>query len=219
MIKLHGFPASNYCNMVSLALLEKGVPHEDVRVYTSQDEEMLAKSPMGKVPFLETEHGFISETNIILDYIEETQTGAALYPADPYDRARVRELIKYSELYLELPARRCYGEAFFGSGPVSDQTKEEVRIVMERGAKALQRRASFEPFLYGDALTLADIVFLFSFPMAANVARTVLDWDLAAEMPQAAALIARLKTREAVQKVDANAVIGMQEFREYYGIK
>jgi len=219
MIKLHGFPASNYCNMVSLALLEKGVSHEDVRVYTSQDEEMLAKSPMGKVPFLETEQGFISETNIILDYIEETQGGPALYPADPYDRARVRELVKYSELYLELPARRCYGEAFFGSGPVSEQTKEEVRTVMERGAKALQRRASFDPFLYGDALTYADIMFLFSYPMAANVARTVLDWDLAAELPQAEALIARLKTRDAVQTVDANAVIGMQEFREYYGIK
>jgi glutathione S-transferase len=90
---------------------------------------------------------------------------------------------------------------------------------MERGAKALQRRGNFDPFLYGDALTLADIVFLFSFPMAANVARTVLDWDLAAEMPHAEALIARLKTRETVQKVDANAVIGMQEFRDYYGIK
>lgn len=219
MIKLHGFPASNYCNMVSLALLEKGVAHEDVRIYTGQDEEMLAKSPMGKVPFLETEHGFISETNIILDYIEETQSGPALYPAAPYDRARVRELIKYSELYLELPARRCYGEAFFGSGPVSEQTKDEVRTVMERGAKAIQRRASFEPFLYGEALTYADIMFLFSYPMAASVARSVLDWDLAAEMPQAEALITRLKTREAVQKVDADAVKGAQEFREHYGIK
>jgi len=219
MIKLHGFPASNYCNMVSLALLEKGVSHEDVRIYTSQDEEMLAKSPMGKVPFLETEHGFISETNIILDYIEETQSGPALYPADPYDRARVRELIKYSELYLELPARRCYGEAFFGSGPVSEQTKEEVRTVMERGAKALQRRASFDPFLYGETLTYADIMLLFSYPMAKSVARSVLDWDLAAEMPQADALIARLKARETVQKIDANAVIGAKEFQEYYGIK
>lgn len=219
MIKLHGFPASNYCNMVSLALLEKGVAHEDVRIYTGQDEAMLAKSPMGKVPFLETEQGFISETNIILDYIEETQSEPALYPADPYDRARVRELIKYAELYLELPARRCYGEAFFGSGPVSTQTKEEVRTVMERGAKAIQRRASFEPFLYGEALTYADIMFLFSYPMAASVARSVLDWDLAAQMPQAEALIARLKTREAVQIVDANAVKGAQEFRDHYGIK
>jgi glutathione S-transferase len=219
MITLHGFPASNYCNMVTMALLEKGVPHENARVYTSQDEAMLAKSPMGKVPFLETPDGFISETSIILDYIEETQDGPGLYPNDPYDRARVRELIKYVELYLELPARRCYGEAFFGSGPVSEQTKEEVRVVLERGAKALQRRASFGSYLYGDALSYADIVFLFSYPMAANVARRVLGWDLAGALPQADALIASLKQRETVKKIDADAAQGMVEFRQYYGMK
>ncbi|MEM7459906.1 MAG: glutathione S-transferase N-terminal domain-containing protein, partial [Pseudomonadota bacterium] len=50
MIKLHGFPASNYFNMVKLALIEKGVPYEDVRVFTGQSEDMLSKSAMGKVP-------------------------------------------------------------------------------------------------------------------------------------------------------------------------
>jgi glutathione S-transferase len=30
-------------------------------------------SPRGKVPVLETEHGFLSETSVILDYIEQTQ--------------------------------------------------------------------------------------------------------------------------------------------------
>lgn len=218
MIKLHGFPASNYFNMAKLALLEKDIAFEDVRIFTSQDDEMLAKSPMGKVPFLETEHGFISETNIILDYIEDALSGPALYPSAPYDRARVRELIKYTELYLELPARRCYGEAFFGSGPVSEQTKEEARAVMQKGAKALNRQATFSPFLYGDALTFADIIFLYTYPMASQVARSVFDWDLSAEIPQADDLIAALKTRKTVQKVDDDAKAGMLEFRQHYGM-
>lgn len=219
MIKLHGFPASNYYNMVKMALTEKMVPHEDVRIYTSQDEGMLAKSPMGKVPFLETEHGFISETSVILDYIEETQGGPSLYPADPQDRARVRELVKYAELYLELPARRCYGEAFFGTGPVSEQTKDEVRVVMERGAAAIQKKGMFSPFLGGASISYADIVFLFSFPMASGVAKTVLGWDLGAVLPGADELIATLKTRETVQKIDADAKANMQEFRDAYGMK
>ncbi len=219
MIKLHGFPASNYFNMVKLALLEKGVAYEDVRVFTGQSEEMLAKSPMGKVPFLETERGFISETAVILDYIEDSQTGPSFYPEDPFDKARVRELIKYTELYLELAARRCYGQAFFGSGPTPEHTKEEVRTVMSRGVGALRRHAAFTPYLAGDAMTYADFVFLYTFPMASAVARIVFDWDLPSELPGADALIEQLKQRDAVKTVDADAKAGQQEFREYYGMK
>lgn len=219
MIKLHGFPASNYFNMVKLALLEKGVPYEDVRVYTGQSEEMLAKSAMGKVPFLETEQGFVSETAVILDYIDETEGGPSFYPADPFGKARVRELIKYTELYLELAARRCYGEAFFGSGPTPDHTKAEVRTILERGVAALRRQASFAPYLAGEAITYADFVFLYTYPMAKNVAKIVFDWDLSAELPGADALIETLKTREAVKTVDEDARIGQQEFRAHYGIK
>lgn len=219
MIKLHGFPASNYFNMVKLALIEKGVAYEDVRVFTGQGEDMLAKSPMGKVPFLETDRGFISETAVILDYIDDTQSGPSFYPEDPFDKARVRELIKYTELYLELSARRCYGQAFFGSGPTPEHTKEEVRTVMSRGVGALRRQAAFAPYLSGDAITYADFVFLYTFPMASSVAKTVFDWDLSAELPGADALIEHLRQRDTVKKVDADAKAGQQEFREYYGMK
>lgn len=219
MLKLHGFPASNYFNMVKLALMEKGAAYEDVRIYTGQSEDMLAKSAMGKVPFLETEQGFISETAVILDYIEETQTGPSFYPSDPFDKARVRELIKYTELYLELPARRCYGEAFFGAGPTPEQTKAEVRTIMERGVSALRRQADFAPYLFGDSISYADFVFLYTYPMATSVANKVFDWDLSAELPGADKLIELLRTRAAVKTVDEDARAGQKEFRDHYGMK
>ena len=50
MLKLCGFAVSNYYNKVKIALLEKGVPFEEELVYTSQKDEMLKRSPMGKVP-------------------------------------------------------------------------------------------------------------------------------------------------------------------------
>lgn len=52
MLKLHGFPVSNYTNMVHLALLEKGVPFEYVLAYPGKSPDFLARSPRGKVPFL-----------------------------------------------------------------------------------------------------------------------------------------------------------------------
>ena len=105
MLKLHGFPVSNYANMVQLALLEKGVPFEYVLAIPEQSEAVLAKSPRGKVPFLETPEGFINETSAILDYLEERGEGKPLLPSAPFARAQVRALMREIELYIELPAR------------------------------------------------------------------------------------------------------------------
>ena len=115
MLKLHGFPVSNYANMVQLALLEKGVPFEYVLAIPDQSAGFLAKSPRGKVPFIETPQGCINETSAILDYLEDRGEGKPLLPADPYARAQVRALMREIELYIELPARSCYAEAYFGA--------------------------------------------------------------------------------------------------------
>lgn len=219
MLKLYGFPASNYFNIVKMALMEKGVPYEDVRVYTGQSAEFLAISPMGKVPCLETPHGFLSETSVILEYIEDTAGGPAFYPADPYDRARARELVKYLELYIELAARRCYGEAFFGTGPVSQETKDTVRPVLERGARAINQLGRFSPYLAGEAITYADIVFLHSVPMAAAVAKSVFDWNLFEAIPKAQDLLALLGERPVARQVAQDAKDGMAAFRQAYGMK
>ena len=45
MFKLYGFAISNYYNMVKLALLEKGLPFEEVLFYAGQSPEALAISP------------------------------------------------------------------------------------------------------------------------------------------------------------------------------
>lgn len=69
MFKLYGFAVSNYYNMVKLALLEKGLPFEEVTFYPTQTPESLAISPRGKVPVLGVDAGFINETAIILEYL------------------------------------------------------------------------------------------------------------------------------------------------------
>ena len=90
MIKLYGFTLSNYFNMAKMALIEKGVEYEFVDMHGSQDDIFLAMSPMGKVPCIETETGFLSETNVILEYIDEIGDGPALMPADLYQKAKPR---------------------------------------------------------------------------------------------------------------------------------
>jgi glutathione S-transferase len=202
MLKLFGFPVSNYTNMVELALLENGLPYEDVLTFPAQTPEFLAKSPRGKVPALGTPRGFISETSVILDYLEDSGQGTSLLPVDPYSRATVRALMKEIELYIELPARTCFQEAFFGSS-VPDAIKGKAREDLSAGFAALKRHGAFAPYVAGDAFTLADIVFLYSVDLGAAVARQLFDFDALGDLPAAGALLQRLGERPHVQAIAA----------------
>jgi len=171
-----------------------------VDVKPSQESGYLNKSPMGKVPCIETEQGFLSETNIILEYIEETGSGAALMPTDPFERARVRELMKEIELYIELPARTTLAEAFFG-GTVSDEVKATAQKNLEKGIACLKRNGKFSPYVAGSEFTYADILLQYSLGLASQCAKRVLDTDLLADLPEAKQLMATISQRPSAIRV------------------
>jgi glutathione S-transferase len=203
VLKLHGFTVSNYFNMVKMALLEKGIDFEFVDVRPNQEGDFLAKSPLGKVPCLETDEGFISETNVIFEYLEDLGQGAALLPASAYEKAKVRELIKEIELYIELPARTCFAEAFFG-GTVSDEVKEKAKASLIKGVEALQRNGKFSPYVAGDSFTYADIMFVYSVNLAGAASKRVLGMNLLENFPQMKELMALIGERESAKKIAAD---------------
>jgi glutathione S-transferase len=203
MIKLYGFALSNYFNMVKMALIEKGIEFEIVETRPSQEDDYLAMSPMGKVPCIETDQGFLSEANVIMEYLEESCDGPSLMPLEPHAKAMVRELMKGIELYIELPARTCFPEAFFG-GSVSDETKEAAKTNLAKGVACLRRKGKFSPYLAGDTMTYADITFLYSVGLAGAAARRVLDMDLFADFPQARELTDLLGARDSARQIAAD---------------
>ncbi|MCO7593420.1 MULTISPECIES: glutathione S-transferase [Pseudomonas] len=213
MLKLHGFAVSNYYNMVKLALMEKGLPFEEVPFFAGQSPQALAISPRGKVPVLETEQGFISETCVILDYIEQTQAGKPLLPADAFAQAKVRELLKEIELYIELPARTCYPEAFFGMA-VEPVIKERARSELLAGFATLKRNGRFAPYVAGEQLTLADLMFCFSVDLACLVGKKVLNIDFLADFPQAGALLEKLGENPHMARIVADKDAAMPAFLE-----
>lgn len=213
MLKLHGFAVSNYYNMVKLALLEKGVPFEEVPFFGGQLPQALAVSPRGKVPVLETKHGFISETGVILDYIEQTQPGKALLPADAFGQAKARELLREIELYIELPARTCYAEAFFGTA-VEPLIKERARADLLAGFATLKRNGQFQPYVAGEQLTIADLMFCFSVDLACAVGKKVLNIDFLADFPQAKALLQLLGENPHMARIVADKDAAMPAFLE-----
>lgn len=218
MLKLYGFAVSNYYNMVKLALLEKGVPFEEVPFFAQQTPEALAISPRGKVPVLGVEQGFVNETSVILEYIEQTQPGPKLLPVDPFERAHVLALAKEIELYIELPARACYPQAFFGM-PVPDAIKEKAKAELLQGIASLARHGKFAPYVAGESLSIADIYFLYSVGLACAVGQKVFDLDLLAEFPAAKALLARFEKNPHVQRITADREAAMPTFLAWINSK
>jgi glutathione S-transferase len=212
MINLCGFGVSNYYNKTKLVLLEKGIEFTEELTMPSQDEALLKRSPLGKIPFIETEIGNLSESQVILEYLEEAYPEKPLYPVNSFERAKCRELIQHLELNIELPARRLYKEAFFG-GTVSDETKAEVKERLEIGLNGLARLTKFSPFIAGDTYTAADCVAWLHFFMISLTSQKIYGADMvAAHFPEIASYMQLLETRPAVQKVVADRGMALAAF-------
>ncbi len=214
MLTLCGFSASNYHNKVKLALLEKGVQFEEKLAWVGEIDR--DASPLGKVPYLLTDQGAVSESSAISEYIEATHREVPLLPGDPFAAAKVRELVIYLELHLELVARALYPEAFFG-GKVSDEIKRKTERLLPKNLLAFARLARFDaPFIAGDAFTLADCAAITHLPAVASAAKAVYGNDMvAAIVPEVGGYLKRMSERAHVQKVNADRKANNAAFMEH----
>lgn len=178
MLTLCGFPVSNYYNKVKLALLEKGVPFNEETVPTfSTNDSVLQASPLAKIPFIRTPQGGLCESQVIMEYLEAAYPQPPLLPADAFAAAKVRELITFIDLHLELVARELYPQAFFG-GLVSESAQTRVRQQLVKNIAAFKHLVKFSPYVAGDMFTQADCSAFASLPVIGMATRAVLGEDL-----------------------------------------
>lgn len=211
MLKLCGFAGSNYHNKVKLALMEKGIPFEEQLTWVGETDP--ASSPLGKVPYLITEQGPLSESTIILEYLEQQYPNHRLLPSNAYEAAKVRELVQFLDLHLELVARNLYPEAFFG-GKVSDSAKEKVSGQLEKNIAGFAKLALFRPFVAGDAFTLADCAAITHLPLVSAATKKIYGRDYLADLP-IKEYMTKMGERASVQKVNEDRKINGPLFMEY----
>jgi glutathione S-transferase len=213
MLRLHGFRFSNYHNVVKVVLLEKGIAFEEVIAYPPADDAYRAKNPTGKYPCLEIEDRiFLGESKVILDYLEDAHPNVPLLPANPVERARVRELMEVIDLYLELPARRLYPEVFSSAGKVSDEVKSAVRPLLAQGVGGLEKLARFEPYIAGPELSLADFSAAFHFVPVSIASKAIYGEDVLAALPAVKRHRELMDRREFVRRVRAEQLADQESF-------
>lgn len=145
-----------YVQRAAIALAEKGVAFERINIDLAAKPDWFLKiSPLGKVPLLLIEQDgredVLFESSVICEYLEETQPGKALHPADPLLRARHR------------------GWMEFGSSILSDlwvfETTQDQAALDAKSKTLAAKFATLEaelgdgPFFAGAQFSLVDAVF------------------------------------------------------------
>jgi glutathione S-transferase len=212
MITLCGFGVSNYYNKLKLILLEKEIPFREKLVYPWQRDSFQKSSPLGKIPFIETEHGSLSESQVILEYLEEFYPEKPMYPTEVFSRAKCRELIQHLELNSEWVARRLYKEAFFG-GSVSEETKREANERLTLGLEAVARLSPFSPYVFGPLFTVADCVAYVHFVMIKQTTQKIYGENMLERfLPDITTYMQLMDSRPHIQSMMADRDAAMAAF-------
>ncbi|MBX3655737.1 MAG: glutathione S-transferase family protein [Ramlibacter sp.] len=101
-LKLYHAWLSSASRRVRLCLAEKNIAYESIAVDLSRQEQhsprFLAMNPNGVVPALELEPGrFLHESATICEYLDDIQPDPPLRPADAYDRAVMRNFMRWTD--------------------------------------------------------------------------------------------------------------------------
>ena len=199
MIKLYGLKMSNYYSLVKAILIEKGIDFEEVKAPPTQEEDNLQRSPMGKMPSIEVDGNYLSESLAIARYAEQVNPTPALLPSDPFGAAKVVELVCHLKLDVELTARRCL--PVLCGQTVSDETKKETEKDLTKGMKAVSRLFVCDPYAAGKEITLADFYTFYTFSLANTLSQKLFEKDLLADHSNIQALVNSLASHPSLSLI------------------
>lgn len=146
-----------YVQRAAIVLAEKGVPFTRRYVdLAAKPDWFLAISPLGKVPLLiVTQHDGIDavvfESAVICEYLEETQPGARLHPADPLTRAQHRGWIEFGSSILS----DLWG---FETAKDAESYYAKRQALLDKFGR-VETELADTPFFAGTAFSLVDAVF------------------------------------------------------------
>ena len=88
--------ASPYALVAFVSLIEKGLDFKieslDLAAHANHDPNFARTSITRRIPTLIHDGFALSESSAICEYVDETFDGTRLYPTDPRDRARARQI-------------------------------------------------------------------------------------------------------------------------------
>ncbi|MFQ5635614.1 MAG: glutathione S-transferase family protein [Gammaproteobacteria bacterium] len=155
-MKLIGAIASPYVTRALLFARIKGVdlPLEEIPGGSPRADEYRALTPIGKIPALIVGDRVLAESEVICEYLEDTNPQPSGLPADALDRATSRLIARITDLYVA-----PHTSTLFRQINPANRDPEVVETTAGELAKAfgyLEHFMGDGPFCVGDAPTLGD---------------------------------------------------------------
>jgi len=166
-MKLYGYWRSSATWRVRIALGYKEVPFEYIPVHLVRSggeqhlEAYKQQNPMEQVPLLELERDGqtvrLAQSLPMIEYLEESFPTPSLLPADPYLRARARQLAEIVNAGIQPLQNLSVLQRLKRDHGIDEQAWSRHWIT--RGLAALEATAASTAgrFLVGDAVSVADV--------------------------------------------------------------
>ncbi|MDQ3139705.1 MAG: maleylacetoacetate isomerase [Pseudomonadota bacterium] len=161
---LFDYYRSSACYRVRIALNLKAIDHNsaaiDLAAGAQKADAYRAQNPQGFVPMLDIDGQRLTQSIAIIAYLEATRPEPALLPRDPADAAHVHALAL--TIACDIHPLNNLRVLKYLSGPLgqTEQVRDDwYRHWIAEGLRALEAIAAPRAgrFLFGDALSLADV--------------------------------------------------------------
>ncbi len=184
MLTVYEHNESVCCQKVRIVLAEKNIEHEVVNISFEERQqhtpEFEALNPKGKVPVIVHDGRVITESTIIIEYLDAAFPGLQLMPKDPYWRARRQLWARWIDDEMHIPHIATlsfnismtdllgYKQDVHAQGPrgapppfmfAGIQSKEMLASLhaYQRFLKEMDQTLAENPWLAGPEFSLADI--------------------------------------------------------------
>ena len=167
-MKLYSYKGALSPRRVALYLAEKklAVPTVEVDVAGGANlaPEFLRMNPLGRVPVLELDDGrVLSESDAIIEYLEELHPTPVLIGRDAWQRAKTREAERVIELGMLVPLYTIFkhtNESYADKVAQAPAVAESQRALFYEHAARVDAWLAEHTFVAGETLTLADLTLL-----------------------------------------------------------
>lgn len=145
----------------AITLHEAGLEFEPVLVDFPGGEQTKPDyhgiNPKGRVPALVTDQGPLTETGALLEYIAATVPQANLVPSDPFQAAKMREVMYYLASTMHVAhAHKVRGERWANDESSWADMIAKVPQTMTDCCTHIETCCLVGPFVLGDRISLAD---------------------------------------------------------------
>lgn len=218
MRRLHNFQLSPFCRKVRLVLGEKKLGFESIAERPWEPRaDLLPLDPSGQLPVLIEEGGFsVSDSQAIVEYLEEMHPDPALMPKRAADRAEVRRLTAWFDRFFFAEVSSVVVREKLLKRYRQAASPEPNLAALRASLEALRGHLEFVVKLAEQRDFLAGAMSFADFSAAAHLSCVDyfgdVPWD---DFPRAREWYARLKSRPCFRPLLADHVPGFQPAPDY----